>query len=193
MSAVMPMTGRFMPRTLGAPACCGNPAGVPLDGPAPEPQVPAMLEKASPFMTRALELAEAAERRGEVPVGCVLVDGETGKVLGEAANRTEELGDPTAHAELIAIREACAKAGAPRLVAADLYVTLEPCAMCAAAISMARIRRLYYGAYDPKMGAVDHGVRFFESASCHHKPEVIGGVGEQRAGALLKNFFRDRR
>ena len=148
--------------------------------------------KESPHMARALELAEEAGRRGEIPVGCVIVD-ETGVVLAESGNRTEELSDPTAHAEMLAIREAAAKVGAPRLVAADLYVTLEPCAMCAAAISMARIRRLYYGAYDPKMGAVDHGPRFFASPSCHHRPDVAGGLSERRCGDLLKEFFAERR
>jgi len=147
----------------------------------------------SPFMARALELAEAAGRRGEVPVGCVVVDGATGAVLGESGNRTEELHDPTAHAEILALRQAAARAGAPRLESADLYVTLEPCAMCAAAMSFARIRRLYYGAYDPKMGAVDHGPRFFESPSCHHRPEVIGGMNEQRSAELLREFFKERR
>ena len=148
--------------------------------------------KESPHMARALALAEEAGKRGEVPVGCVIVD-EAGKVLAESGNRTEELNDPTAHAELLAIREAAARAGAPRLVAADLYVTLEPCAMCAAAISMARIRRLYYGAFDPKMGAVDHGVRFYESAACHHRPEVYGGIAAKSSGALLKKFFQAKR
>ena len=149
--------------------------------------------KASPHMARALKLAEDAGLRGEVPVGCVVVDGGTGKVLAESGNRTEELSDPTAHAELIAIREAAMRAGAPRLVAADLYVTLEPCAMCAAAISLARIRRLYYGAYDPKMGAVDHGPRFFEQPTCHHRPEVVGGISERACSELLKRFFQDKR
>lgn len=148
--------------------------------------------KESPHMARALKLAEDAGKRGEVPVGCVIVD-EAGEVLAESGNRTEEFNDPTAHAELLAIREAAARVGAPRLVAADLYVTLEPCAMCAAAISMARIRRLYYGAFDPKMGAVDHGVRFYESAACHHRPEVYGGIAAEPSGALLKKFFQAKR
>jgi len=149
--------------------------------------------KHSPFMARAIVLAEAAGARGEVPVGCVIADGGTGEVLAESGNRTEELGDPTAHAELIALRAAASRLGAPRLVGADLYVTLEPCAMCAAAISLARIRRLYYGAYDPKMGAVDHGVRFFEQPSCHHKPEVVGGISERACSELLKKFFVGKR
>jgi tRNA(adenine34) deaminase len=143
-------------------------------------------------MARALELAQAAALRGEVPVGCVIVD-SSGGILAEAGNRTEELNDPTAHAELLAIREAAAKAGAPRLVTADLYVTLEPCAMCAAAISFARIRRLYFGAVDPKMGAVDHGPKFFDQPTCHHRPEVISGLSAQQSRDLLKKFFAGRR
>ncbi len=143
-------------------------------------------------MARALELAEAAALRGEVPVGCVIAD-SSGGILAEAGNRTEELNDPTAHAELLAIREAAAKVGAPRLVTADLYVTLEPCAMCAAAISFARIRRLYFGAVDPKMGAVDYGPKFFDQPTCHHRPEVISGLSAQQSRDLLKKFFAERR
>jgi len=137
--------------------------------------------------------AEAAAARGEVPVGAVIVDPATGAVLARAGNRTEELHDPTAHAEVLAIRAACAAVGQPRLPGFDLYVTLEPCALCAAAISFARIRRVYYGAYDPKGGAVDHGPRFFGQTTCHHAPEVYGGIGERRAGVLLRDFFRERR
>lgn len=145
------------------------------------------------YMAQALAEGEAAARRGEVPVGAVLVDSATGAVLAKAGNRVEELNDPTAHAELLAIRAAGAKVGAPRLPEADLYVTLEPCAMCAAAISFARIRRLYFGAYDPKGGGVEHGARFFQQETCHHAPEVIGGLEERRAAALLKAFFASRR
>ena len=116
-----------------------------------------------------------------------------GRVLGRAGNRTRELADPTAHAEMLAIRAACSALGSDRLDDADLYVSLEPCAMCAAAISFARIRRLYYGAADPKGGAVDNGVRFFSSPTCHHGPEVYGGVNESEAGLLLKDFFAARR
>lgn len=145
------------------------------------------------FMDLAFADAEAAAARGEVPVGAVIVDPATGAVLARAGNRTEELHDPTAHAEVLAIRAACAAVGQPRLPGFDLYVTLEPCALCAAAISFARIRRVYYGAYDPKGGAVDHGPRFFGQATCHHAPEVYGGIGETRAGALLRDFFRERR
>ncbi len=144
-------------------------------------------------MDLAFEDAEAAATRGEVPVGAVIVDPATGAVLARAGNRTEELHDPTAHAEVLAIRAACAAVGQPRLPGFDLYVTLEPCALCAAAISFARIRRVYYGAYDPKGGAVDHGPRFFGQPTCHHAPEVYGGIGETRAGALLRGFFKDRR
>ena len=144
-------------------------------------------------MRRALELAREAARAGEVPVGAVIVDGTTGAILAEARNRMEETRDPTAHAEMLAIRAACAHAGAARLENADLYVTLEPCAMCAAAISFARVRRLYYGAYDPKGGGVEHGARFFAQATCHHRPEVVGGIAESESGEILKAFFKERR
>ena len=143
-------------------------------------------------MALALAEAEAAGARGEVPVGAVLVDG-AGAVLARAGNRVEELHDPTAHAELLAIRAAAAALGAKRLEGADLYVTLEPCAMCATAISFARLRRLYFGAYDPKGGGVEHGARIFAQATCHHRPEVYGGIAETRAAKLLRAFFRDRR
>jgi tRNA(adenine34) deaminase len=143
-------------------------------------------------MERALAEAEQAAARGEVPVGAVLV-GHDGTLLASTGNRTEELADPTAHAELLAIRAAAVKLGAPRLVGCDLYVTLEPCPMCAQAISFARIRRLYYGADDPKGGGVAHGPRIFGSSSCHHAPEVYGGIGERRAAELLLAFFRGRR
>jgi tRNA(Arg) A34 adenosine deaminase TadA len=145
------------------------------------------------FMDLALAEAEAAGARGEVPVGAVLVDGASGGILARAGNRVEALKDPTAHAEMIVIREAAAAAGLKRLEGADLYVTLEPCAMCAAAISFARLRRLYFGAGDPKGGAVEHGPRFFNQPTCHHRPEVYGGIGERQAGELLRAFFRARR
>jgi len=144
-------------------------------------------------MAIALAEAEAAAARGEVPVGAVLVDGVTGAVLAQAGNRTEERHDPTAHAEILVIRDAAAKAGAARLPLADLYVTLEPCAMCAAAISFSRIRRLYFGAYDPKGGGVEHGGRFFQQPTCHHAPEIVGGMAETQASALLRAFFGERR
>jgi tRNA(Arg) A34 adenosine deaminase TadA len=140
-----------------------------------------------------LAFAEAIRARdlGEVPVGAVIVsaDGE----LASAGNRTLSFRDPTAHAELLAIRAACAKLGSERLIVCDLYVTLEPCAMCAAAISFARIRRLYFGASDPKGGAVEHGPRLFSQATCHHRPEIVGGLDESQAASLLKDFFAGRR
>jgi len=149
--------------------------------------------KDSGYMGIALDEARAASGRGEVPVGAVLVDGATGEILARAGNRTEQAADPTAHAEMLVIREAAAALGAPRLAGCDLYVTLEPCAMCAAAISFARIRRLYFGADDPKGGGVDHGPRFFAQPTCHHRPEVYSGIAEGEASELLKNFFRERR
>jgi tRNA(adenine34) deaminase len=143
------------------------------------------------FMDMALEEARAAGARGEVPVGCVIV--RDGAVVASAGNRTSAERDPTAHAEIIAIRAAAALLGSERLDACDLYVTLEPCAMCAGAVAFARVRRLYYGAADPKGGAVDNGVKFFASPTCHHRPEVYGGLAEAEASALLKEFFRERR
>jgi tRNA(Arg) A34 adenosine deaminase TadA len=143
-------------------------------------------------MLTALAEAEAAGARGEVPVGAVVV-GADGAVLARAGNRMRELADPTAHAEMLAIRQACAALSSERLDGADLYVTLEPCAMCAAAISFARIRRLYFGASDPKGGGVEHGARFFSQPTCHHAPQVYGGIEETRAGELLRAFFERRR
>lgn len=143
------------------------------------------------YMQLALDEARKAEAMGEVPVGCVIV--RAGEVVAAAGNRTLADRDPTAHAEMLAIRAACVALDTERLTACDLYVTLEPCAMCAAAISFARIRRLYYGAPDEKGGAVDHGVRFYSSPTCHHRPDVYGGIGEQAAGELLVEFFRARR
>ena len=140
----------------------------------------------------AFEEAEAAAARGEVPVGAVLAD-KSGNVIARAGNRTLELKDPTAHAEMLAIRAAAQILGSERLVDCDLHVTLEPCAMCAAAISFARIRRLYFSAGDEKMGAVEHGPRFFSQPTCHHAPDVYSGFGEERAKTLLKDFFRSRR
>lgn len=143
------------------------------------------------FMDLALEEARAAEAAGEVPIGCVVVRG--GSVIASAGNRTIADRDPTAHAEILAIRDAARALGSERLTDCDLYVTLEPCAMCAGAISFARIRRVYYGAADPKGGAVDSGVRFFASPTCHHAPEVYSSVGEEAAATLLKDFFKARR
>jgi tRNA(Arg) A34 adenosine deaminase TadA len=147
----------------------------------------------APFdpMGEALAQAAAAAARGEVPVGAVVVRNRA--VVAAAGNRTRELRDPTAHAEVLAVRAACAALAAERLNGCDLYVTLEPCPMCAAAISFARLRRLYYGAGDPKGGAVDHGVRLYASPACHHAPEVYGGIREGEAAALLRDFFRERR
>ena len=142
-------------------------------------------------MDMALAEAHAAAAEGEVPVGCVVARG--GKVIARARNRTLADRDPTAHAEMLAIRAAAAALGTERLTDCDVYVTLEPCAMCAGALSFARIRRLYYGAADPKGGAVDNGVRFFASPTCHHRPEVYGGIAEQEAAALLRGFFAERR
>jgi tRNA(adenine34) deaminase len=143
------------------------------------------------FMDLALEEARTAGGRGEVPVGCVVV--RDGKVVTSAGNRTLADRDPTAHAEIVAVRSAAMALGSERLADCDLYVTLEPCAMCAGAVAFARIRRLYYGAPDPKGGAVDNGVKFFASPSCHHRPEVYGGMAEAEASVLLKEFFRERR
>jgi tRNA(adenine34) deaminase len=143
------------------------------------------------FMQIAIEEAHAAAARGEVPVGCVIVRG--GAVVARAGNLTIADRDPTAHAELVAIRAASAALGSERLADCDLCVTLEPCAMCATAMSFARIRRLYFGAADPKGGAVEHGVRFFASPTCHHRPEVYGGINESECAALLKDFFQTRR
>jgi len=143
------------------------------------------------FMQLALEEARAAGARGEVPVGCVIV--RNGEVIARAGNRTMADKDPTGHAEIIALRAAAAVLGSERLTDCDLYVTLEPCTMCAAAMSFARVRRLYFGASDVKGGAVENGVRFFASPTCHHKPEVYGGIGESECAALLKDFFKARR
>jgi tRNA(Arg) A34 adenosine deaminase TadA len=145
-----------------------------------------------PSMALALAEAEAAAARGEVPVGAVLVNGE-GRVLAAAGNRVETDRDPTAHAEMLVLRAGAARLGAKRLVECDLYVTLEPCAMCAAAIGLARLRRLYFGAYDPKGGAVEHGPRIFDQPTAHHRPEIYGGIEERRAAELLRAFFRQRR
>lgn len=143
------------------------------------------------FMALALAQAEAAAARGEVPVGAVIV--RDGEIVAGAGNRTRELNDPTAHAEMLVIREACAALGQERLTGLDLYVTLEPCAMCAAAISFARIRRLYFGAEDEKGGAVVNGPRFFSAPTCHHAPETYSGFSERRSAELLRSFFRSQR
>ena len=152
---------------------------------------PDRADPASGAMALALAEARAAAAAGEVPVGAVVV--KDGAVVAAAHNRPRALKDPTAHAEMLAIRRACAALGDERLTGCDLYVTLEPCAMCAAAISFARIRRLYFGAADPKGGAVEHGPRFFAQPTCHHAPEVYGGIREGEAAALLREFFAGRR
>jgi tRNA(adenine34) deaminase len=143
------------------------------------------------FMDLALIEAENAARKGEVPIGCVIV--QDGAVVARAGNRTLTDKDPTAHAEMVALRRAALRLGSERLADCDLYVTLEPCTMCAGAISLARIRRLYYGALDPKGGAVDSGVRYFNQPTCHHRPEAYGGISSAKSVALLKSFFLERR
>jgi tRNA(adenine34) deaminase len=150
-----------------------------------------MVAKAETGMERAFQEARAAAARGEVPVGAAIM--QAGQIIASAGNRTLEWKDPTAHAELVAIREAARLIGSERLVGCDLYVTLEPCAMCAGAISFARIRRLYYGAGDEKGGAVEHGTRFFASPICHHAPEIYSGLGETESALLLKEFFSAKR
>lgn len=143
------------------------------------------------FMETALKEADLAAKRGEVPVGAVI--SHKGKIIAQAGNQTLELKDPTAHAEILAIRKACKLLETERLVECDLYVTLEPCPMCAAAISFARIRRLYFGADDLKSGGVENGTKFFSNASCHHKPEVYSGLSKEQSSLLLKEFFKDKR
>ena len=144
-------------------------------------------------MTQALAEAGKAAERGEIPVGAVIVDSTTGKIIAQAGNATEAENDPTSHAEIRALRSACALKKAPRLPECDLYVTLEPCPMCATAISFARIRRIYFGAYDPKGGGIEHGAKIFNHATCHHKPEIYGGICEQACAEILKDFFKDKR
>ena len=143
-------------------------------------------------MELALAEARAAAERGEVPIGAVIV-GPDGTVLAAAGNRTEADHDPTAHAEILVIRQAAAKLGSPRLIDCDLHVTLEPCPMCAQAISFARLRRVYYGASDPKGGGIEHGPRIFAQPTCHHRPDVYSGIAEREAGELLRTFFKERR
>ena len=148
--------------------------------------------KDSEAIALALEEAKSAALRGEVPVGAVLLSAD-GALLAHDGNRILELKDPTAHAEILTIRQATAAAGSPRLEGADLYVTLEPCAMCAQAIAFARIRRVYFAAYDPKGGGVEHGAKVYDHATCHHRPEVYGGLRESEAVQILKEFFQARR
>jgi len=144
-------------------------------------------------MERAFFEAEVAASRGEIPVGAVVVNSANGDIIGHAGNRIEELNDPSAHAEMLAIKMAAHHLTSPRLIDCDLYVTLEPCPMCAGAISLARIRRLYFAAFDAKSGGVDHGARVFDHSTCHHCPEIIGGVHETRATDMLQKFFKARR
>ncbi|MEM7171490.1 MAG: nucleoside deaminase [Pseudomonadota bacterium] len=146
-----------------------------------------------PAMQQALALARRAAEVEEVPVGAVLLDPQSGEVIAQAYNEVEVRRDPTAHAEMLVIRKASEKLSLKRLVGLDLYVTLEPCPMCAGAISLARIRQLHFGAFDPKSGGVAHGPRVFEQKTCHHRPEVFAGQGETEAAQLLKDFFRQRR
>ena len=143
-------------------------------------------------MTRALDEAVAAAASGEVPIGAVLVDA-AGEIVAASGNRVERDHDPTAHAEMLVLRAGAAKLGMKRVAGCDLYVTLEPCPMCAAAIGFARVRRLYFAAYDPKGGGVEHGPRIFDQPTCHHRPEIYGGIAERRAAELLRKFFRERR
>lgn len=150
------------------------------------------MDKISPF-SYALKEAEQAYARDEVPVGAVILDGRTGEVVASAHNEMRGRKDPTAHAEILAIQRACLKRSTERLEGCDLYVTLEPCPLCAQAISFARLRRLYFGAYDPKGGGVDHGARIFNASSCHYVPEVMGGIEEEKCLHLLKTFFASKR
>ena len=159
------------------------------DPPSPAPRAG---RAGTSIMARALAEAARAAAAGEVPVGAVLVDA-SGEIVAAAHNRVETGNDPTAHAEMLVLRAGAARLGMPRLVGCDLYVTLEPCAMCAAAIALARLRRLYFAAYDPKGGAVEHGPRLFEQSTTHHRPEVYGGIAEEQAARLLRAFFRERR
>lgn len=164
---------------------------MPQSRPSTSPDAGASLAGLPDAMALAFDEARAAAARGEVPVGAVVT--RDGTVLGRAGNRTLELKDPTAHAEMLALRQACEAIGSERLIDCDLHVTLEPCPMCAAAISFARIRRLYFGAGDPKGGAVENGVRLYGSPTCHHQPEVYGGLRESEAVELLRSFFQGRR
>lgn len=152
-----------------------------------------MIINQEPYMTMALKEAEKAANRDEVPVGAIIIDTTTGKVIAKAGNESEEKHDPTMHAEIVAIKQAAKAKKNSRLTNCDMYITLEPCPMCAQAISFARIRRLYFGAYDQKSGGVEHGARVFEASSCHHKPEIYGGINEKESTKLLKDFFIRKR
>lgn len=150
------------------------------------------MKKVNP-MHLAIQQAEIASSQDEVPVGAIIVDALTGEVIATSHNEMEQQSNPTAHAELLAIQKACLKKNRGRLEDCDIYVTLEPCPMCAQAISFARFRRLYFGAYDPKGGGIDHGAKIFNASSCHHTPEVLGGIEEERCSQLLKSFFGKKR
>ena len=152
-----------------------------------------MQSDASKYMTQALDMAKQAANQGEIPVGAVIVNPMDGKIISKACNQTENLNDPAAHAEMIAIKIACQILKTPRINGYDLYVTLEPCTMCAAVISFARIRRVVFGAYDIKGGGVEHGACFYNQPTCHHKPEVIGGFMESQCSMILKGFFKNKR
>src|ERR671936_2073786 len=179
-------------RSLIEPHSHAKPVSTFAEGAASSRFLPMIRGMTAPsFMDLALKTAENAGKAGEVPIGCVIV--RDYEVIATAGNRTLTDRDPTAHAEILAIRQAADAIGTERLVDCDLYVTLEPCTMCAAATSFARIRRLYYGAADPKGGAVENGVRYFSAPTCHHRPEVYGGIGEAAAAALLQDFFQARR
>lgn len=149
--------------------------------------------KKNHYMLEALKMAKIGETKGEVPIGAVIVDSDSGKIIASTHNLTEANNDPTAHAEILAIKAACKKLGAPRIPNCDIYVTLEPCPMCATAISFARIRRLYFGAYDPKSGGVEQGPVIFNQKTCHHKPEVYGGICELECSEIMTDFFRGKR
>ena len=145
------------------------------------------------YMIKAIEESRKASKEGEVPIGAVIVDSSTNEIIASTHNLTETDNDPTAHAEILAIKKACEYKKSPRIPDCDIYVTLEPCPMCATAISFARIRRVYFGAYDPKGGGIDHGAKIFNQTTCHHKPEVYGGIHEQECGEIIKEFFKDKR
>lgn len=150
------------------------------------------MQKDHPMIT-AIAIARQSARHGEIPVGAVVVDGATGEIIASSGNTTEHDHNPAGHAEIVALQKACRAKGSARIPECDLYVTLEPCPMCATAISFARIRRVYFGAYDPKGGGVDHGARIFNQPTCHHRPEVYGGLHEEECATLLTDFFKERR
>lgn len=164
-----------------------------LDGDGANCESPNMDHEIADYMEMALSTAGIAGNRGEVPVGAIIVDTASGRIVANSGNQMVGRSDPTAHAEMLALRAAGNMIGSQRLIDCDMYVTLEPCPMCAAAISLARIRRLYFGAYDPKGGGVEYGARIFDQTSCHHRPEIYGGLQESKSAALLKNFFETRR